>query len=339
MKNVEQFDSTAEFIAAGLHYSNGADFDRRLEFAASAGMNQSTPAEGGFLTAPRVTTEAVITKAEETSLLLARVLKLPMGSSNREAFPVVDESSRANGSRWGGIVLGWTDEGVAIVESKPKFRQSAHIASRLSGVIYMTNELRGDGGGPAFELLAGKELGFALEDSVINGSGVGRPLGVLHSDATIEVAPTSRQAPATVTGDNLAAMAARFWSGSYSSGVWLMGVAAFSQLASQSFNGAPVVTYAGGRRYALGFEILISESCAPLGQRGDVILLAPLEYAFATTRETDMMVVSMDVKFLSDESALKVRFRGDGQPLWRTPVTPKDGGPTQSMCVVLGARS
>ncbi len=142
MKNVEQFDSTAEFIAAGLHYSNGADFDRRLEFAASAGMNQSTPAEGGFLTAPRVTTEAVITKAEETSLLLARVLKLPMGSSNRAAFPVVDESSRANGSRWGGIVLGWTDEGVAIVESKPKFRQSAHIASRLSGVIYMTNELR-----------------------------------------------------------------------------------------------------------------------------------------------------------------------------------------------------
>ena len=91
MKNVEQFDSTAEFIAAGLHYSNGADFDRRLEFAASAGMNQSTPAEGGFLTAPRVTTEAVITKAEETSLLLARVLKLPMGSSNRAAFPVVDE--------------------------------------------------------------------------------------------------------------------------------------------------------------------------------------------------------------------------------------------------------
>jgi HK97 family phage major capsid protein len=302
-------------------------------------LNESTPSEGGFLVAPGVTTAAVFEKANEVSQLLSRVTRMPMDKSNRLSLPAVSEQSRANGSRYGSMALAWGPEGGTMPDTKPKFGQLTFTSNKLGGVMYLTDELFGStAGGAVFEKLAGTELGFTLEDGIINGTGTGQLLGVLNAACTIEVAPTSGEASATVTGQNLTDMVARFWAGSYNAGVWLMGVPAFSQVSAASFsNGAPCVTYgADGRRYSLGFEILVTEYCSAVGSRGDVILMDPREYIFSE-RESGV-IGSLEVKFLSDEAAVKIRFRGDAMPGWTSAVTPKDGGPTQSMAVVLGTR-
>jgi len=65
--------------------------------------------------------------------------------------------------------------------------------------------------------------------------------------------------------------------------------------------------------------------------------MAPGEYVLGE-RETMGVNTSFDARFLNDEAIVKVRFRGDAAPAWKSAGTPKDGGPMQSAFVVLGAR-
>src|SRR6185312_6314425 len=88
--------------------SKGTRVDPRLQ-AAALGGNESVDSEGGFLVAPEFA-PGVWQRTYDASNLASRCFQQPMTQSNRLVVNAVDEDSRANGSRWGGISSFWIGE-------------------------------------------------------------------------------------------------------------------------------------------------------------------------------------------------------------------------------------
>lgn len=340
----ESFATIADMARALQRYeaSGGADFDRRLVLQATpTGLHSATPTEGGFLVDTQHTLD-IWEKADEVGELLRRTTRIPITTrSNRLRLPCVNETSRANGSRAGGLALAWLDEAEEFPQSDLRFGEMNLIAKLLGGTCFTTNELLADS--PAFNSwfprAAGKELAFCVEDAIVNGSGAGRPLGILNSDSLITVQPESGQAPATVRSENISKMASRLFSGCWNSPgvVWLCNTDVFAQLENQrAANGAPLVQYSLGQRHMIGWPLLTCEFTSQLGALGDIILCDLREY-IVSEREAGILG-SIHLRFLQDETALKIKTRVDAQPGWSSPITPKSGSQTQSAFVTLAAR-
>ena len=115
---------------AGYAMSRGSDCDARLVRAplderfsrAPSGAGEVDPTGGGFLVQTDFST-AICMLAHDMGEILKRLNKIPISASaNGLKIPGVDETSRATGSRWGGVQSYWLDEGTAPTASKPKFR-------------------------------------------------------------------------------------------------------------------------------------------------------------------------------------------------------------------------
>ena len=108
-----------------------SEWDPRLggPHGAATGANESVASEGGFLVG-----------ADESQALLQRMydsnqivnggagysgpMRIPISAnSNSVKFKALDEKSRANGSRWGGIEASWIEEAGTKPDTKPKFRE------------------------------------------------------------------------------------------------------------------------------------------------------------------------------------------------------------------------
>ena len=111
--------------------------DRRLmptREERSTGLEESTPSLGGFLVQTDFATE-LLTKAHETSMLYNLVRKIPISAnSNGLKMPGVDETDRANGSRWGGVRMYWQEEGSTKTASYPKFMLIELSLKKLIGL-------------------------------------------------------------------------------------------------------------------------------------------------------------------------------------------------------------
>ena len=62
-------------------------------------------------------------------------------------MPGLDENSRADSSRWGGILYYWLNEAGTKTSSKPKFRKIEMALEKCIGLCYLTDELAEDAGG------------------------------------------------------------------------------------------------------------------------------------------------------------------------------------------------
>jgi HK97 family phage major capsid protein len=179
---------------------------------------------------------------------------------------------------------------------------------------------------------------YKVEDSVLNGSGAGRPLGLLNSGATITVAAEAGQSAGTFVIANARTMLARSWVGSRRNLAWFVHPDLEADLGSlQLENGGPAFVYgADGEARLLGKPVIATEYNAQRGARGDVIL-ADLSQFLLAEHEADVLS-SIHVNFNRDETCFKFRWRLDGQPAWASPITPANGTLTQSPFVTLAAR-
>ena len=340
----EQFADLGEFLGAVIRYgaSDGAEFDRRLVMAAVAtGMNERVPSEGGAAV-PEEQAGQIWERVNSVGQIIQRCTRQPITTrSDTLSFPSVGKTSRVNGSRYGGLVLRWLDEAEAFPEFHAEVQGLQFAPNKLGGIVHVTGELMADAPalGAWFERTAATEVAMIVEDCIVSGDGLGKPLGIVRSDAAIEVAPESSQPGATVRAGNCSAMAARLWSGSYSSpGVaWLCNNDVYKQLLDETrANGAPLVCFDTGAPTIYGWPVLVGEYTAEIGQRADLVLVDLREYILCE-RENGVLG-SLHLKFLNDEQSLKIRTCVDGNPAWNSPITPKSGQSTQSPIVVLGAR-
>ncbi len=327
--------------------------------AGPTGMSEGIAADGGFLVQTDFANE-MLQNTYEAGEIAKRVRRIPIGpNSNGIRMNGVDETSRANGSRWGGIQSFWIGEAGLKPPSRPQFRSIRMELDKLVGLCYATDELLQDAVAleawlrQAFE----DEFTFKVEDAIVNGTGGGMPLGFLNSSAVITVPKETGQAANSILANNVLAMMARLPARSWRNAVWLANVDTMPQLAqlvtyiknvagTENVGGIASVgvTYqpagTNGNPYPMlmGLPVIPSEYNATLGTAGDLIL-ADLTQYLAIDKGPMQYASSIHVRFIYDETTFRFVYRFNGQPIWKTAMTPYKGTNTQSPFIVLATRA
>jgi HK97 family phage major capsid protein len=87
----------------------------------------------------------------------------------------------------------------------------------------------------------------------------------------------------------------------------------------------------------MGRPVIPTEHNATLGTPGDIILADLTQYVMAD-KGAPTTASSIHVRFLNDETTFRFVYRVDGQPVWKKPLTPKNGTNTYSPFVALATR-
>jgi HK97 family phage major capsid protein len=320
-KDVSEFFQAVK--VAGMFPSQS---DPRLLPLKATGMNEAIPSQGGFLV-PQTTAAGIIEKMYDTGTLLTQFPRDAV-AGNGMTYNVVDETSRANGSRFGGITGYWLAEAATKTASKPAFRQLELKLKKVAAVCVATDELLEDAGALQSWLMrtVPLELKFKVEDSIINGTGAGMPYGILPSPALKTVTRINATSITAVDVGNM-------WSSRYAGAndyIWVASPSIFPQLMNMSIGNFPVFVGAGGLSglpygSLLGRPMYETEYNPTLGEVGDLLLVSPSAYPMIEKSGGIQAASSIHVYFLQDESAFRFVYRVDGSPSWRTTLTKYDG--------------
>jgi len=314
---------------------------------AASGNSEAVPADGGFLVGSSVQ-PGVVQNMHSDGEVLSRVNPVQIGEGfNGTTINAIDETKRTDGYRWGGVQGYWLAEADEKTKSKPTFRQMEMKLKKVAALVYATDELLQDTTALASVInsTVPAELRFQVEDAIINGSGVGKPLGILNSGALVTVAKESGQTATTIVAENIVNMWARR---SGSNHVWFVNRDVFPQLIQLSLavgtaGGSLVFMPPGGLSGSpygslLGAPVVEIEHAQTLGTVGDIILADMSQYAMINKGGIDR-AESMHVRFVYDESVFRFVYRVDGQPVWSSPLTPAHGTNTISPFVALATRA
>lgn len=340
----KRFSSFGEQLMATYRAAMpGGKVDERLTTRAASGLNESTPSDGGFLVQQDFVTE-LLKRTYETGILASKVKKIPISTNaNGMKINAIDEDSRANGSRWGGVQTYWEGEADELTASKPKFRQMELSLKKLTGLCYATDELLQDAA--ALEAVIrqafAEEFGFKIDDAILSGSGEGEPLGILNSGAIVTVAKEASQTD-IITVENLIKMWNRLWSRSRANAVWYINQELEPYLYTLKIGDKPVYIPAGGlseKPYGtlFGRPVVPIEQCSAAGEVGDIIL-ADIGQYLLIDKGGIKSASSIHVRFLYDENVFRFIYRVDGKPIWTKPLTPYKGSATVSPFVTLAKR-
>jgi HK97 family phage major capsid protein len=355
------FDSIGEQLQAIAHASHPEsrfeNVDKRLHWLQERGGNpqnetrqsgasEAVASEGGYLV-QKDFNDAILEKTYSIGEIASRVTRQAIGpQANGLTYNSIDESSRANGSRWGGVRAYWTAEAAALTASQPTFAQQTLTLKKLTALFYATEELLSDQTALAglVERIVPEEIAFKVEDAILDGSGSGQPLGISNSAANITVAKESGQTATTIVANNVEKMWARCWGPSRSTAVWLINqdceasLMAMADANSNAIYLPPLGLSDTPFSRIMNRPVLTSEYCATLGSVGDIRLVDLSQYLLI-----DKGAVrgdsSMHVRFLYDERAFRWMYRVDGQPMWNTALTPFNGSNTLSPFLDLAVRS
>lgn len=319
--------------------------------AAASGANETIPSEGGFLVEKDSAT-MLNDNAISTGLLSQRCFRVPISeNANGLKLKLMKETSRANGSRYGGIQAYWTGEAETVTATKPTFREANWELKKLFGLFYATEEILNDASALAtvvntwFPL----EFGFKIDDGIFRGTGAGMPLGILNAGCTVSQAIETGQTRATdpVLYKNVCNMLARLLNTSDSKAVWLINRAMLPSIMMMTIpigTGGSAVFLppngAAGRPYMtlLDKPIIPIEQCEAPATVGDIVLADLSEYLIIDKGGIKSSV-SIHVRFIYDEQTFKWTYRADGAPVRNQALTPYKGGSswTQGPFVTLAA--
>lgn len=344
-KNDKMFRSFGEQLMAAYRAAMpGGKIDERLTTRAASGLNESNPSDGGFLVQTDFVTE-LLKRTYDTGVLAKLVKKIPISNNaNSLKINAVDETSRANGSRFGGVQTYWEGEADEIAGSKPKFRVLTLDLKKLTGLCYATDELLQDT--TALENVIreafAEEFGFKIDDAIIRGTGAGEPLGILNSQALVTVAKETNQTE-IIKVENLIKIWNRLWPRSRANAIWYINQEVEPYLYTLKIGDTPVYVPAGGlseKPYGtlFGRPVVVLEQCSAAGDLGDIILLDPTQYLLIDKGGINA-ASSIHVRFLYDENVFRFIYRVDGQPIWNKPLTPYKGSATVSPFVTLAKRN
>lgn len=329
----------------------GFRLDDRLR-AAVSGSGTTVDADGGFLVQTDFAA-GIRQRMYEIGQILSKVAKVQIGpNSDSLKMYSIKETSRANGSRWGGVRVyrkAQADQGTA---TKPQLHEMELKLKKLFGMWYATDELLADA--VAMNSVAQQafpaEFTFTAEDEIINGDGASQMLGIIHANnpALVSVSKETNQAAATLNYTNLVKMWSRMWAPSRANAVWLINQDVETQLYQMEMpigtGGVPVFLPPGGLSASpystlFGRPIVPVEYCPTLGTKGDVILVDFSQYLMIEKGGVQADS-SMHLRFDYGETAFRWILRNDGQPTWFSALTPKSGSSnTLSPYVTLNTRA
>ena len=348
------FRDMGEFAVAVRGASiNPGQMDQRLIQNAALGTYgaEGVGADGGFAVPPEWRSE-IMRMVDAEGALLGQTDQQTV-SGNTITFPV-DESTAWQST--GGIQTYWDGEASTITQSKPQLKDLSIKLHRLTALVPVTEELLEDSAAMAGYVTgkAGEKLAFKVNDAIINGTGVGMPLGILNAPCKVAIAKETSQTGATFHADNAVKMMARMPAQSFGRSVWLinqdvvpqilkMGFAVTTASGTAAGAGAlylPPTGLAGGSPYGslLGRPIIVTEACATLGTEGDVIL-ADLSKYLSAVKGAIKSDTSIHLWFDQNTTAFRFVMRMNGQPWLSAAIARKSGSNTLSHFITCAVRT
>ena len=316
----------------------------------ASGLNVALDSEGGFLVAEAFAAD-LMQKTFQNGQVVAKCTRVPMATEAIK-IPYVNETSRVDGSRQGGVRVYRKAEAVQATASKPAFGMLRLELHKLVGFCYETEEIMKWSAITLDSLLTqmfAREFAFKIDDEIIRGDGAGKPLGVLNSPALVTVAKEAGQDADTVLFENIQKMWVRIPAANRSNAVWFINQEVETQLDAMSIGigaaGVPAYLPPGGiseTPYSRlkGRPVIPIETCSALGDVGDIILADMSQYLYGEDSSGVEGATSIHLRFDYGETAMRWTLFNDGQPWWSSALTPykATSGQTLSPFVTLAAR-
>ncbi len=305
--------------------------------------------QGGYLI-PQEFSNRLHNIALEAAQVRPRATFVPMGT-NRIGIPAVVDEDHSS-SLFGGITIYRPGEAEQKSESKPTFRQVVLTLHKLAALTNVSDEMIEDSPQSIETIITrlfGQAMVFQEESDYFNGTGVGMALGILAAPCLITQAAVPAQAANTVVAQNIIDMWARLHPSLHNGASWHCDNSVLPQLYAMGIavgtGGSVVFTPQGGLStspYAMlmGRPLIATEHCQALGTLGDIYLCAWSEYAIGGKAGSSAPKVASSIHLHFDYDLVAFRFvlRYDGQPMWRVPLTPENGGNTLGPFVALATR-
>jgi HK97 family phage major capsid protein len=266
----------------------------------------------------------------------------PEPTSQNSVEYIADESTPWGGT---GITAGWTDEGVKIDRSKLATKKRVLKIHKLAALVEASEELLEDAPRLNARLSTGasEAIRWKASEALMNGDGVGKPLGWTLSGALVTVAKEGSQTADTVVAANVAKMYARLLRPG--NGIWYINADVFPQLPLMTLGDQPIfVPPSSGFRdapggFLLGRPVRINEHCATVGDLHDIQFVDPGGYYAVMKRGGIRFAQSAHLFFDYDTSAFRWTFRLGGQPFLESTVSPAKGSNAKSHFVSLAERT
>jgi len=337
---------------AGAFHGLGGKVDKRLfEVLAASGANATVPSEGGFAIATQFS-DQLLKKARESAKLYPLCTEIPVGQGNDAVeLPFIDETSRATGSRWGGVRVYRAAETDAPTSSKPTINRHELRLETLKGLAYVSERLLRNSTAMSMILEDAfqSEMAFTIDNEIFRGTGVGQCLGFAtqaHEGTAlmVSVAKETSQTAVTINATNVAKMLARLRRSNGGKLRWLVNQDTLSQFPLMVIGQMPVFlptgNISGGGEFGtlFGIPILPIEQCETLGTAGDIVLADMSQYG-VITQGGIRSAQSVHVRFIYDEMTFKWGWDVNGMALLKKPITPFKGSNTLSPFVSLAVRA
>jgi HK97 family phage major capsid protein len=346
------FKSFAEFASRVFDSGQNPRGDAMLmQVAAGTGLTQAVNSEGGVLVPPAFSKTIWDRVMQMSNSLLSYCDPIAVDAGVESVtVPAINETSRADGSRMGGIRGYWKSELTGMTESRPAFREVKLTPHELYVFCYISDRLLRNSPSTASQVMekgAASEIAFKIGDAIIEGTGAGMPRGIVGHDATVDVTKETNQAAATIVPANIRKMMSRLHINFRDGAVWFVNQDVLPVLEAMEFNvgvgGVPAYLPPGGmsdspysRLY--GRPVVPIEYASTVGTTGDIILANLGAYAAAIKGIVDS-AYSIHLKFDYAQTAYRVIFEMDGQPWLQSKITPFKGTNTTSPFVTLATRS
>lgn len=344
----QPFQTLGEQLVAIVRAGEGIEFDPRLYGTASGG-SANVGADGGFLIQKDFVPE-LMKEGFESGALASRCSTHEVSAlSDGLEVPYVDETSRATGSRWGGVRVYRRAEAESVTASKPKITKWECRLEDLMGLAYLTDRLSQDA--PAMEGVFREafteEFAFVVDDEIYRGNGAGQCLGVMNAGALVTVAKETGQLADTIVAENIMKVYARVLPRSKPRGAWFINTECTTQLQQMQIgtgtSGQLVYMPPGGLTAQpfgtiYGRPVIEIEQAAALGDLGDIAFLDLTQYKLISKGGVQQ-AESIHVRFLQAEKTLRWMTRINGAPKMQSPVIPYKGANTLSAFVTLAARA
>lgn len=342
------FSSASEFgqivKQASLPGSSIGQTDERLKvLGAPSNFHRETSSSDGYMVPPAIR-ESIWSLAFDEESLLASVSPEPTESNQVQLY--ADESTP-----WGssGVQANWASEGSQMDPSRLTTEARNVQLHKLYAFVLATDELLADAPRLQSRLTtqAARAIRWKADSAIVEGDGVGKPLGWNNSGALITVAKESGQSADTIVAQNVLKMFSRLLQMGRTGAYWLVNSSTVPQLSTMTIGDQPIwtppqtgLTQAPGG-FLLGRPIRFSEHAELLGDKGDIQLVSPSGY-YATNKAGGIdFAASMHLYFDYDVEAFRWTFRLGGQPYLSAPVNPAKGGSsnTKSHFITLAERA
>jgi len=347
-----EFKSFGDFLKTGYAAKGSGEWRQQAltpyqpVMKAVQGMSEQVGADGGFMVYPEFS-KSILERVYENDIW-GQTDNYTVGG-NSLTFTRNAETSRANGSRHGGVRGYWVAEGGSLTKSNPTLAQTSLRLKKCAVLVYLTDEILQDTGSSLEDYVsrcAAAEFNFMLGNVVFNGTGAGQPLGITNAGSLVSVAKESAQAADTIVSANVDKMWARRAVGSKNY-QWYHHQDCGAQIdnLAQDVGTGGLPLYRTGQmidkaapQSLKGAKRTETEFNATLGDANDIIL-ADLSQYLTISKGGITQEASIHVEFLTDQTALRFVMRVDGKPWSDTAITPFQGSATTSDFINLAARA